>query len=110
MDFALLIPITLFVCIVMAIKVVVDSRLRRRLAETNPSEELMKQIMAADEVARRLSALKWGLVLTLLGVAFGIIDGANFASDSPGAWGILLAAAGVGLLVYHAIADKFRGN
>ena len=108
MDFALLIPITLFVCIVMAIKIVVDSRLRRRLAETNPSEELMKQMMAADEVARRLSALKWGLVLTLLGVAFGIIDGVNLGSDDPGTWGILLAAAGIGMLAYHAIANKIR--
>jgi len=108
MDFALLIPITLFVCIVMAIKIVVDSRLRRRLAETNPSEELMKQMMAADEVARRLSALKWGLVLTLLGVAFGIIDGVNLGSDDPGTWGILLAAAGIGMLAYHAIANKLR--
>ena len=108
MDFALLIPIVLFVCIVMAIKVVVDSRLRRRLAETNPSEELMKQMMAADEVARRLSALKWGLVLTLLGGAFGIIEATNLGSDSPGTWGILLAAAGVGLLAYHGIANKFR--
>ena len=108
MDFALLIPITLFVCIVMAIKIVVDSRLRRRLAETNPSEELMKQMMAADEVARRLSALKWGLVLTLLGVAFGIIDGVNLGSDDAGTWGILLAAAGIGMLAYHAIANKIR--
>ena len=108
MDFALLIPIVLFICIVMAIKVVVDSRLRRRLAETNPSEELMKQMMAADEVARRLSALKWGLVLTLLGGAFGIIEATNLGSDSPGAWGILLAAAGVGLLAYHGIANRIR--
>ena len=108
MDFAYLIPITLFVCIVMAIKVVVDSRLRRRLAETNPSEELMKQMMAADETARRLSALKWGLVLTLLGVAMGIIDGMNMSSEDPGAWGLLLAAAGVGMLAYHGIANRFR--
>ena len=108
MDFALFVPISMIFAVVMAIKIVVDSRLRRRLAETNPSEELMKQMMAADEVARRLSALKWGLVLTLLGVAFGIIDGANMGSDSPGAWGILLAAAGVGLLSYHAIANKIR--
>ena len=108
MDFALLVPISMFAAIVMAIKVIVDSRLRRRLAETNPSEELMKQMMAADEVARRLSALKWGLVLTLLGIAFGIIDATHLSSDSPGAWGILLAAAGIGLLAYHAIANKFR--
>lgn len=106
MDFAILVPISLFFAVVLAIKVVVDSRWRRRLVETNPSEDLMKSIMAADEVARRLSALKWGLVLTLLGLAFGIIDGANMSSESPGAWGILFAAAGVGLLAYHGIANR----
>jgi hypothetical protein len=74
MDFALLVPITFFLAVVMAIKVIVDSRLRRRLAETNPSEDLMKSMRAADEVARRLSALKWGLVLTLLGLAFGVFQ------------------------------------
>jgi hypothetical protein len=37
--FRILIPITLFICIVVAIKVVVDSALRRRLAETNASED-----------------------------------------------------------------------
>ena len=108
MDFAYFIPITLFVCIVLAIKVIVDARVRRRIAETNPSEEAMKAMVAAEELGRRLSALKWGLVLTLLGVAFGIIDGANLSSDAPGAWGILFAAAGVGLLAYHVIADKLR--
>jgi hypothetical protein len=108
MDFAYFIPISMFVCIVLAIKIVVDARVRRRIAETNPSDELMKQMMAADEISRRLSALKWGLVLTLLGVAFGIIDATNLPSNAPGAWGILFAATGVGLLAYHAIANKFR--
>jgi hypothetical protein len=108
MDFALFVPISLFFAIVLAIKVVVDARWRKRLVETNPSEELMKSVMLADEASRRLSALKWGLVLTLVGVAFGIIDGINLSSDSPGAWGILFAASGIGLLAYHAIANKVR--
>ena len=108
MDFAYLIPITLFVCIVMAIKVVVDARLRRRLAETNASEDLIKSMVAADEQSRRLSALKWGLVLTLLGVAMGVIDGLNLSSEDPGAWGLLLGAAGAGMLAYHAIANRVR--
>jgi hypothetical protein len=108
MDFAYFIPITLFVCIVLAIKVVVDARVRRRIAETNPSEEAMTAMIAADEVSRKLSALKWGLVLTMLGIAFGIIDGANLSSEAPGAWGILFAAAGLGLLAYHGIANRFR--
>jgi hypothetical protein len=108
MDFAYFIPITLFICIVVAIKVVVDARVRRRIAETNPSEEAMKAMIAADEVSRKLSALKWGLVLTMIGIAFGIIDGANLSSEAPGAWGILFAAAGLGLLAYHGIANRFR--
>jgi len=108
MDFAYFIPITLFVCIVVAIKVIVDARVRRRIAETNPSEEAMKAMIAAEEVARKLSALKWGLVLTMIGIAFGIIDAANLSSEAPGAWGILFAAAGVGLLAYHGIANRFR--
>jgi len=108
MDFTMMVPISLFICIVLAIKVVVDARWRRRLVETNPSEELMKSVMAADETSRRLSALKWGLVMTLIGIAFGIIDAANLSSDSPGAWGILFAATGIGLLAYHGIANKFR--
>ena len=108
MDFANLIPISLFVCVVMAIKVVVDSRLRRRLAETNASEDMIKSMLQADEQSRRLSALKWGLVLTLLGVAFGVIGGLHLNSDEPGAWGLLLGAAGIGMLGYHAIANKFR--
>jgi len=64
--------------------------------------------VGARETARRRSALRWGLGLTLIGVAFGIIDGTNLSSDSPGAWGILMAAAGIGLLAYHGIANKFR--
>ena len=108
MDFAYLIPISLFVCVVMAIKVIVDSRLRRRLAETNASDEMIKSMLAADEQTRRLSALKWGLVLTLLGGAMGLIGGLNMSSDDPGAWGLLLGAAGVGMLAYHGIANKFR--
>jgi hypothetical protein len=48
------------------------------------------------------------LVLTMLGIAFGIIDGANLSSEAPGAWGILFAAAGLGLLAYHGIANRFR--
>jgi hypothetical protein len=100
-----LIPITLFVCVTMAIKIVMDARLRSRFAETNVSDELIKNMLRADEQARRLSALKWGLVLTLEGLAFGMIDWLHVERDSPGAIGLIVGAAGVGMLAYHAIAQ-----
>jgi hypothetical protein len=108
MDFEILIPITLFVAIVMAIKIIVDSRLRRRLAETNASEELVRSMLQADEASRRLSALKWGLVLTLIGLSFGLISALHLDSNNPGTWGLLIGAAGVGMLGYHAIANRVR--
>lgn len=108
MDFALLIPIAAFICIVMAIKIVVENRLRRRLAETNASEDLIKSMLLADEQSRRLSALKWGLVMTLLGLAFGLISALHLDSDNPGSWGLLIGFAGIGMLAYHAIANRVR--
>jgi len=102
-----LIPITLFVCITLAIKFIVDSRLRRRLAETNASEDLIKGMLRADEQSQRLSALKWGIVLTLQGLAFGLIQGLHLEEASAGVIGLVLGAAGVGLLSYHVIAKRF---
>ena len=108
MEFGLLVPITAFICIVMAIKVIVEARLRSRMAETNASEDLVKSMLVADEQSRRLSALKWGLVLTLIGLAFGLISAMHLDSQDPGTWGLLIGAAGVGMLVYHAIANRAR--
>jgi hypothetical protein len=110
MEFGLLVPITAFICIVMAIKIIVEARLRGRLADTNASQDLVKSMLIADEQARRLSALKWGLVLTLIGLAFGLISALHLDSNNPGTWGLLIGAAGVGMLAYHAIANRVRGE
>ena len=106
MNFEILIPITLFVCIVMAIKVVVDSRFKRRLAETNASEDLIRAMLSADEQARRGAALKWGIVLTLIGMAFGLIDVMNLSPDSPATWGLLIGTAGAGMLGFHFVSNR----
>ena len=108
MDFALLVPITAMLCFVAGIKIIVDSRLRRRLAETNASEDLIRSMLTADEQGRRLSALKWGLVMTVLGVAFGLISALHLDSQDPGTWGLLIGAAGVGMLAYHGLASRQR--
>ena len=103
-----LIPMVLFVCVVMAIKVVVESRLRKRMVESHVSEELVKSMLLADERNRRLSALKWGLVLTSIGIAFGLVGAFHLDGNNPGAFGLLVGAAGLGMLAYHFIADRVR--
>lgn len=107
-DLAELIPMVLFVCIVMAIKIVVEARLRKQMVETHVSEELVKSMLVADEQSRRLSALKWGLVLTAVGIAFGLVGAMHLDSDNPGTFGLLIGAAGLGMLAYHFIANRVK--
>ena len=108
-DIAVFIPIVLFICIVWAIKIVVESRLRRRLAETHASEDLVRAMLLADEQNRRLSALKWGMVLVLVGVSFGLIDVLNLRADDAATFGLLIGAAGLGMLGYHLISQRQKG-
>ena len=108
MDFAPLIPIVLFVCITYAIKIVMDGRVRRRLAESGASEDLVRTMLAADEQNRKVSSLKWGLVLVLVGIAFGLIDVFNLGPNDPAAFGIVIAAAGLGMLGFHGLASRAR--
>lgn len=107
-DFAEFIPMVLFVCITMCIKVVVEARLRKKMVENHVSEDLVKSMLVADEQSRRLSALKWGLVLTTVGCAFGLVSAMHLDGNNPGAFGLLIGAAGVGMLAYHFIANRVR--
>jgi hypothetical protein len=108
MDFALLVPITAFLSTVAIIKIVVDSRLRRRLAETHASEDLIRAMLTADEQSRSLSALKWGIVLTVVGLAFGLIDLLNLDGNDPATFGLLIGSAGLGMLGFHVFAARKR--
>ena len=63
-------------------------------------------MLAADERNRAVSSLKWGLVLVLVGVAFGLIDWLNLNQDDPATFGIVIAAAGLGMLGFHALASR----
>ncbi|MDT8399773.1 MAG: hypothetical protein RQ899_14285 [Pseudomonadales bacterium] len=83
-----------------------DAYVRRRIVEANASAEMVKAMLTADEKARQLSTLKWGLTLTGLGLAFGLISALGLDAESPAALGLLTGAAGSGLLIYHFITSN----
>ena len=101
-----LIPIVLFLSVVAAIKIVMDGHVRRKLAESDASETLVRSMLLTDEQNRRLSTLKWGLVLALVGMAFGLIDLLNLSAKDPATFGMLIATAGPGMLRFHALASR----
>ena len=53
MRFELLIPITLFLCIAYAIKVVVDARVRKQMINSNVAGDLVRTMLQGEEQRKR---------------------------------------------------------
>ncbi|HQX91188.1 MAG TPA: hypothetical protein PL007_05310 [Thermomonas sp.] len=108
MDYALLVPITLFLCITYAIKAVVDARVRKQLVASNGDPSLVRSILEGDETARRLASLRWGITLVALALGFGIVDLRGWQEITPGVIAVLVGALGLGNLVFFAVSRKLR--
>jgi len=108
MDFDALIPITLFVCTFLAIKAVIDARARRQMVQSNGSEEMLRTILEGEEVRRRQSSLRWGVILVALAVGFGLLEAVDWQDPSPGLFAILLGATGLGNLAAYYLARKAK--
>ena len=106
MNFEILIPITLFICIVYAIKVVIDARVRKQLIGSNAAPDLVQNIVRGEELARRLSSLRWGITLVALAVGFGLVEAGGWQDITPGVIAVLLGAMGLGNLAFYALSRK----
>src|SRR3546814_9049830 len=96
MNFDILIPITLFVCVAYAIKAVVDARVRRQMVESNGSEALVQSILEGEELRRRQGSLRLGIVLVALAAGFALVQGSGWPEPNAGAFPVLLGAAPCG--------------
>jgi hypothetical protein len=103
---AMIATIALFVCIAASIKFVVDAYTRRKIVNSHATEEMVRTLLQADEQARRLASLKWGLVLTAMGLAAGAIQVLGIQFDTPAAIGLVCGSAGVALLLYHYLSVR----
>lgn len=106
MNFEILIPISLFVCIAYAIKVCVDARVRRQMVNAGGSEELVNSLLRDEELRRRHSSLRWGIVLVALALGFGLIQWFGWQDVTPGLVAVLAGATGLGNLAFFAISRK----
>jgi hypothetical protein len=104
MDFGMLVPITLFICITYTIKALLDSRTRAKLIASNGSEELIRSLVQNEEQQRRHASVRWGVVLVSLAVGFALIEFFGWDEVTPGAIAVLLGATGVGNLVSFYIS------
>lgn len=104
MDFATLIPITLFVCFTRAIKSVVDAPVRRRMIAAGGSEELINSLVREEEQRRRHSSLRWGMVLLFVGGGFGLSQWFSWQKVTAGSIAVLAGVTGLGNLGSFTVA------
>lgn len=109
MNFELLIPISLFVCITYAIKAVVDAGVRRKMVDSSGSQDLVRAMLQGEAERNRHGSLRWGVILVALAIGFGIVDAGRWDELTPAVIAILLGATGLGNLAYYAIARRQGG-
>jgi hypothetical protein len=109
MNLELLIPISLFVCITYAIKAIVDAGVRRRMVDSNGSQDLVRAMLESEAQRNRHGSLRWGVILVALAIGFGIVDAGHWDELTPAVLAILLGATGLGNLAYYAIARRQGG-
>ena len=108
MSLEALIPITLFVCIFLSIKAVIDARARRQMVQSHGSEEMLRTILEGEELRRRQSSRRWGVILLALAIGFGLLEAFDWQDASPGLFAVLLGATGLGNLAAYYLARKAK--
>jgi len=106
MNFELLIPIVLFLCIAYAIKVVVDARVRKQMVNSNVAEDLVRTMLQGEEQRQRHGSLRWGITLVALAVGFGLVEAGGWEDITPGVIAVLLGAMGLGNLAFYALSRR----
>lgn len=95
---AILIPIILAICIVMIIRIINDTTLRKRLAETQTEKEIVDKMLDSQAAQSKRSLFCWGFSILMAGFAMTIIGILELGADDPLSYGIIFIAAGCALL------------
>jgi hypothetical protein len=98
---AILIPIILAVCIVIVIKIIEDSRLRRRMVDTGSDEAMVRTLLSTDHAGKRRSELKWSSVLISIGAGFALMALLDLDAEDPMSYALLFGTTGIGLLLFR---------
>jgi uncharacterized membrane protein HdeD (DUF308 family) len=97
----------IFGSIVGVIKIISDNRIKNRLIDSGKIEDKMKNLSFASNVYHNpISAIKWGLLLLGIGIAFMLGQLFPFHISEESTFGLMLIFGGIALLIYYIVAKK----
>lgn len=100
-----LIPIVMFGLIAWVIKFLSDNKMKRYMLDKGVSAETMQMMFKQPVHEHTPASLKWGLVLTAVGL--GAFIGLNFADGQDEyVLASMLLCGGLALIVYYVIAAR----
>jgi hypothetical protein len=102
--------LALFIAIIVIVKVALDHRTRQKLIEKGMVDEKVKYLYQENGERRVLGTLKWALVL--IGIGLAVVIGQlvpDRMMEEMTAAGMFLFA-GIGLLIYYAVASRVLGK
>lgn len=104
-----IVGIVFFSCLA-AIKILAEARIKNRLIDKGMVDENIKYLTASGAAHSVPGALKWGMVLMGLGLAFliGILAPEDYTGEVT--VGSMFFLAGCGLIIYYFLAKRMGGE
>jgi hypothetical protein len=93
-------------CITYVVKLLVSARVRIKMLQNCSSPELIQSIVQSEEHLRRMASLRWGIVLTMEAIGFGLIQYAGWTTITPGVVALLIGSFGLGSLIAFLVAHR----
>jgi len=107
---AVIIVPVLFYSLVTIVRVVSNNRLKRIMIERGDAEGNLELFTAKSGINDAANALKWGMVLVSVGLAFLLGNEFRHELDDAGLIGLVATFAGTGLLIYHYLIGRMEGK
>lgn len=85
-----------------------EYRLKSKLIERGMVDERIKLLNVSTMGGARPSSLKWGIIFTLVGAVLLLVQLIDVRVDGEVVFGLLLLAAGIGLLAFYTIDSVLR--
>lgn len=110
MNVEILIPISFFIVTAFIIKVISDNKIRHRLIEKGEIDEKIKYLFTDKIQLKNLSSLKWGLVLTGIGLALFVGQLFPYAISEEMTIGGMFMFAGFGFIIYYILTKRMTNE
>ncbi|UXI66508.1 hypothetical protein [Tahibacter amnicola] len=107
MEQRILIPIFMFGCITYVVKLLIDARMRYLLLRMAAAEDVVRGIVASEQVQRRHASLRTGITLGMVALGFALIESFGWRDVTPGVIAVLAGALSAGNLIYYHLARRW---